>query len=73
MKKFIFWPRSLAHHTPATPESFTQIGSAICEIIRNHRLKSAVLATESLARFARSALISGIRNLGCHTELLDGS
>ena len=49
--KFFLWPRSLSLCPPTTPESFTHMGSAMCEIIRVHRRKSALLGYQSLARY----------------------
>ena len=49
--KFFLWPRSLSLCPPRTPESFTHMGSAMCEIIRVHRRKSALLGYQSLARY----------------------
>ena len=52
-----FWPRSLTRYPPSTSESFTLMGSAMWESITDKPGKSAVLSYQSLARFARSALI----------------
>ena len=49
--KFFLRPRSPSLCLPTTPESFTHIGSALCEIIRVHRRKSALLGYQSLARY----------------------
>ena len=49
--KFFLWPRSLSLCPPTTPESFTLMGSAMCEIIRVHRRKSALLGYQSLAHY----------------------
>ena len=57
LKNIFFWPRSLPRHPPTTPESFMHMGPAMCESIANTLHKSAVLGYQSLARFARSALI----------------
>ena len=55
--KIFFWPRSLTRYPPSTSESFTLMGLAMWESITDRPGKSAVLSYQSLARFARSALI----------------
>ena len=55
--QIFFGPRSLTRYPQSTPESFTLMGPALCESISYQLGKSPVLSYQSLACFARSALI----------------
>ena len=49
--RIFFWLRTLPRHPPSTLESFTLMGLAMWESIRDQLGKSAVLSYQSLARY----------------------
>ena len=52
-----FWPRTITHLPPTIPESLTQIGPGISEIMIHQLHSSPVLGYQASLAIARSALI----------------